>query len=104
MDGVWALLFGGVYFRALHDARGAGIIAVAVLSHWVLDVVTHRPDMQLVPWINRRVGLGLWNSPTATLIVEGALWLAAIALYVRATRPNGQPRRGSRAARAAFPG
>jgi hypothetical protein len=65
-------------------------VPVAVLSHWVLDVVTHRPNMQLAPGIETRLGLGLWNSPIATLIVEGLLWIAAIVLYVRATRPNGR--------------
>jgi membrane-bound metal-dependent hydrolase YbcI (DUF457 family) len=90
MDAVWALLFGGAYFLARRDVRGAWIIAAAVLSHWVLDVVTHRPDMQLVPWMETRLGLGLWNSPIGTLIVEGALWLAAIAVYVRGTRSKGR--------------
>jgi membrane-bound metal-dependent hydrolase YbcI (DUF457 family) len=93
MDAVWALLFAGLYFLARRDSRGAWIIAVAVLSHWVLDVVTHRPDMQLVPWMATRLGLGLWNSPVATFIVEGLLWLAAIVVYVRGTRPNGLPGR-----------
>ena len=31
-------------------------------------------------------GLGLWRSTTATLVVEGAFFLAAIAAYVRRTR------------------
>ena len=90
MDAVWGLLCAGIYFLARRDSRGAWIIAAAVLSHWVLDVVTHRPDMQLAPGIDTRLGLGLWNSPTATLIVEGLLWFASIVLYVRATRPNGR--------------
>ena len=90
MDAVWGLLCAGIYFLARHDSRGAWIIVGAVLSHWVLDVVTHRPDMQLAPGIETRLGLGLWNSPTATLIVEGLLWFASIVLYVRATLPNGR--------------
>jgi len=93
MDAVWALLFAGLYFSVRRDSRGAWVIAAAVLSHWVLDVITHRPDMQLVPWMDTRLGLGLWNSPIATLIVEGMLWLAAIVLYVRATRASGRPGR-----------
>jgi len=89
-DAVWALLFAAIYFWRSHDSRGAWIIAAAVLSHWVLDVVTHRPDMQFAPGIETRVGLGLWNSRLGTVIVEGGLWLAAIVLYVRATRPTGR--------------
>lgn len=90
MMAVWALLFGGLYFLLRHDSRGAWVIVAAVVSHWVLDVITHRPDMQVVPWIDLRLGLGLWNSPLATLIVEGALWLAAIVIYVRGTQPSGR--------------
>jgi membrane-bound metal-dependent hydrolase YbcI (DUF457 family) len=90
MDAVWGLLCAGIYFLARHDSRGAWVIAAAVVSHWVLDVVTHRPDMQLLPWVDTRVGLGLWNSPAATLLVEGLLWFTAIVLYVRATRAKGR--------------
>jgi len=62
------------------------VIFVAVLSHWVLDFVSHPPDMPLAPGIDKRLGLGLWNSIPATIIVEGLLWLAAIVLYLRATQ------------------
>jgi hypothetical protein len=89
MDVVWALLFAGLYFAARRDSRGAGVIFAAVLSHWILDVVSHRPDMPLAPGSDIRFGLGLWNSRLATLIVEGTLWFAAVAVYVRATRPRG---------------
>jgi hypothetical protein len=65
-------------------------LAPRVLSHWVLDVATPRPDMQILPGIDTRVGLGLWNSRAATFVAEGALWVAAIVLYVRATQPNGR--------------
>ena len=89
MDTVWALLFAGLYFLARRDSRGAWVIVAAVLSHWVLDVVTHRPDMQLAPWVPTRFGLGLWHSRVGTFMVEGLLWLAAIVVYLRGTRPNG---------------
>jgi len=39
----------------------------------VLDWVSHRPDLQLVPWSPVRVGLGLWNSIPATVAVESAM-------------------------------
>ena len=86
MDLVWGALFGGGYFVLRRDSRGAWMLFAAVLSHWALDVASHRPDMPLAPGIDVRYGLGLWNSRLATFIVEGALWLGAIVLYVRATR------------------
>jgi hypothetical protein len=88
MDAVWGGLFAAVYFPLRHDSRGAWILCAAVLSHWVLDWATHRPDMPLAPGIDLRFGLGLWNSRLATFIVEGAIWFVAIILYVRATQPT----------------
>ena len=59
----------------------------AVLSHWVLDFVTHRPDLPLFPWGQSYAGLGLWNSVPATIIVEWAIFIAGIVLYATTTRP-----------------
>ena len=87
MDTVWAALFASVYFFFRHNRRGAWLLFAAVLSHWPLDVVSHRPDMPLAPGVPAVFGLGLWNSVPATLAVEGGFWLLAIVLYVRKTRP-----------------
>ncbi len=88
MGAVWAALFAAAYFLRRHYPRGAWILFAAVLSHWFLDFVSHRPDMPLAPGVHRYFGLGLWNSIPATLIVEGGFWLVAIVLYIRATRPK----------------
>ena len=96
MDAIWAALFAAVYFLRRRYPRGAWLLFVAVLSHWLLDFVSHRPDMPLAPGGHRYFGLGLWNSIPATLIVEGGFWVVAIILYVRATRPK------NRAGRYAF--
>src|SRR5207249_566954 len=45
-------------FGASH--RAALLVAVAVFSHWVLDLVVHRPDLPLYD-DTLKVGLGLWN-------------------------------------------
>jgi membrane-bound metal-dependent hydrolase YbcI (DUF457 family) len=86
MVAIWAALFTAAFFLRRRYPRGAWLLFGAVLSHWVLDVVSHRPDMQLAPGIHTVLGFGLWNSIPATLIVEGGFWLLAIAVYVRATR------------------
>ena len=46
---VWAALFAGAYFLMRKYPKGAWICGAAVLSHWVLDLLTHRPDLPLVP-------------------------------------------------------
>jgi hypothetical protein len=88
MDVVWAALFASAYFLRRRYPRGAWLLFAAVLSHWVLDVISHRPDMPLAPGVHAIFGLGLWNSRPATLVVEGGFWLLAIVLYVRAARPS----------------
>jgi hypothetical protein len=88
MDGAWAALFAGPYYLRRRCLRGAWLIAAAVLSHWLLDVISHRPDMPIAPGMHRVFGLGLWNSLPATLLIEGGFWLLAVVLYVRVTQPR----------------
>lgn len=66
----------------------AAIVALLVPSHWVLDFITHAPDLPIWPG-GPKVGLGLWNSIPATFAVEGLLWVAGIALFLVARRPRG---------------
>jgi hypothetical protein len=67
----------------------AWLVAVLVVSHWLLDVVTHRPDLPLWPGEGAVHGFGLWNSIPATFVIEGALWIGAIAWFQRTRRPRG---------------
>ena len=84
-DVAWAALLAGSYYALRRDRNGAFWLAVLVLSHWVLDFASHRPDMPL--WPGGPVeGLGLWYSVPATLAVEFALFAAGAWLYVSATR------------------
>lgn len=62
------------------------VLAVVVASHWVLDLVTHRPDLPLTISGSDRVGLALWNYPSAAISVELLLFAAGIWIYVRQTR------------------
>ena len=55
---VWAVLFGGVYYAIRHNSRSALVVSAAVLSHWVLDFIVHRPDLQLYPGSEVRVAWG----------------------------------------------
>ena len=80
----WAVLVGGAYLATRRRLRGAAVVAAAVVSHWVLDWVSHRPDLPIVPG-GSKVGLGLWNSVPATVVVESLIFAAGIALYLRAT-------------------
>lgn len=89
----WGMLLAGIYVilrrrgiaRRLLVFEGA-VIAALVVSHWVLDWLTHRPDLPLYPE-GPRAGLGLWNSVPATIVIEGLIFLIGVILYARLTRP-----------------
>jgi hypothetical protein len=79
----WALAGGLLWWVLRRDARGAGLIAGLVLSHWLLDALTHRPDLQLAPWSETRVGLGLWGSVPLTMALELLLFAAGAWAWLR---------------------
>jgi hypothetical protein len=85
-----ALVWSGVAFGLARwrscSLETALLLGALVLSHWILDWVSHLSDLPLYPGGSTLVGLGLWRSVPATLLVEGILYLGAIALYFRATR------------------
>jgi hypothetical protein len=87
---VWAGLFGAAYVvLGKSTVKTGAVLAFVVVSHWLLDALTHRPDMPLtVSAGSTRVGLGLWNSLAGTMAVEAALFAAGVWLYARATRPT----------------
>lgn len=82
----WGALLGCIYAIATRRIRAAVVLGVLVVSHWVLDYLTHRPDLPLAPGSESRVGLGLWNFVAAAVALELALFAAGVALYVRTTR------------------
>jgi membrane-bound metal-dependent hydrolase YbcI (DUF457 family) len=87
MMAVWGVLTGGFAWLVTRDRSTALVIGGLVVSHWVLDWVTHRPDMPITPG-GPRFGLGLWNSVGATVVVELALFALGVLVYARATRPR----------------
>jgi hypothetical protein len=67
--------------------RAAAVwVGAAVFSHWVLDLLVHRPDLPLYD-DTMKVGLGLWNYPTVALALESALLVGGMILYLRVTKP-----------------
>jgi hypothetical protein len=64
--------------------RNALVIGAVVLSHWVLDLVVHRPDLPILPGNAGQLpllGFGLWNHPAASGIVELAIVAVGVWLY-----------------------
>ncbi|KXH76216.1 MAG: hypothetical protein AM326_03265 [Candidatus Thorarchaeota archaeon SMTZ-45] len=74
--------------NAPYRQRTALILSVGVFSHFVLDVLVHTPDLLLVPGLDIRIGLGLWNSIIATVAVELAILVIGCCIYLRSS-PSG---------------
>ncbi len=95
MAAVWALLFSGLYTFIRRYPRGGIVLLALVLSHWVFDVITHRPDLPLLPLGGPVVGLGLWHWRWATVAVEALMF--GLGLYVYAVNTEPVDAIGSRA-------
>jgi LexA-binding, inner membrane-associated putative hydrolase len=80
---LWAVLFAALHFWRERRLRAALLLGALVLSHWLLDFATHRPDIPVLPDNRLLVGLGLWNSVPATVIVEGLMYAVGLVLYFR---------------------
>jgi hypothetical protein len=85
---IWGVALAAFYRLRGGPRRDSFVIAALVVSHWLLDWITHRPDLPLVPGGGPRLGLGLWNSVVATLAVEGILFAIGVWVYSRTTTPR----------------
>lgn len=77
----WAAAAAIAYRLITGSGLESAVVGAAVFSHWPLDLLVHRPDLALYDNA-AKVGLGMWDYPYVTLIVEGALLLGAMALYL----------------------
>jgi hypothetical protein len=84
----WAVLVGGVHYLLRRQRAGALVVAWLVVSHWLLDLVVHRPDLPILPNGTLVVGLGAWSSLPLTLLIEIPLFIAGVWLYARCTTPT----------------
>ena len=71
------------------ENRVAALVGAVVFSHWMLDLLVHRPDLALYPG-GPKVGLGLWNHPVPEMIVEMGLVAVAGALWAAQRVSSGQ--------------
>ncbi len=66
--------------------RGGVVIGAVVFSHWVLDLLVHRPDLPILPGNFGNLpllGFGLWEFPLVSAILEFALVFGGAYLYYR---------------------
>ena len=82
----WSIVVGGIYYAMRRDRRNATIVGLLVLSHWILDVPMHQPDLPLWQGSALRVGLGAWRSIPLTIVLEIAVFGFGLLVYIRTTR------------------
>ena len=82
----WGALVGGVHFATKRNRGTALLLGALVVSHWVLDVPVHQPDLELWPGSGIHIGLGAWRSVPVTMILELGIFALGVASYARFTR------------------
>lgn len=97
----WSVALGLLWYSRYKAVRGAVVVGALVFSHWALDALVHRPDLPVMPG-GPHVGLGVWESVPATVMLELGLLGGGLAIYVRSTRARNATGRWALVALAAF--
>jgi len=81
---ILSFVFGVIALLFVHERRVAvvAVVAGAVFSHWLLDLVVHMPDLPLFD-NSAKVGFGLWRWLWISLPLELVTLLVGAIIYVR---------------------
>jgi hypothetical protein len=86
---IGALVWSGIAFVAYKvtpngkaKMTAALIVGFAVFSHWILDLLVHRPDLAIYD-DTLKVGFGLWNYKHLEFGVEVAILVGGILIYLK---------------------
>ncbi len=84
---VLSVLAGLMYklFQPKVGVRGFWVICALVFSHWIFDLIVHRPDLPLWPGSGVELGFGVWNWPILAFLLEIGLLLTAFLYWLRVT-------------------
>ncbi|MFL5403592.1 MAG: hypothetical protein ACJ8BF_12315 [Gemmatimonadales bacterium] len=82
----WSVVAAAAYYSwptrdTTRHWQASAIVAVAVFSHYPLDVLVHVRDLPILGNDSPKIGLGLWNNPTATVVAELLVFGIGLALY-----------------------
>ena len=81
----WSVVGLALYWLLRERDRTAAIlVGVAVFSHWILDLVVHKPDLALYD-DTYKIGLGLWDLPAIAFALEIVLLFGGMFLYMSST-------------------
>ncbi|AOP33226.1 hypothetical protein A0128_04800 [Leptospira tipperaryensis] len=92
---LWALFtFLGFYFYLKSEIgsyrwKVALAVALSVLSHFILDLPVHTPDLPIFSDSGPKLGFGLWNNLWLTVGIEAALTVLSFVYYFSGSK-NGE--------------
>ena len=82
---IWSVVLGLVFLAYSRNPKRSLIVGGVVFSHWILDLIVHRPDLPLALNDGPYFGFGVWNSVPLTLGLELGLMLVGLTVYERTT-------------------
>jgi len=83
---IWGIVFGAVHYFVKKNFKTALLLGALVVSHWVLDLLVHVPDLPIIPGVNLKVGISFWNYPVIAIVIELAIFVAGTFLYLQTTK------------------
>jgi hypothetical protein len=83
----WGLAGAALYYswptrNTSRHWQTAALVGFAVFSHYPLDVLVHVPDLPIAGNDSPKLGLGVWNHPTVTMILELSFLAAGVVVYI----------------------
>lgn len=83
---LWGMAAAALYYSwptrdTARHWQAAALVGFAVFSHFPLDVLVHVPDLPLAGQDSSKLGLGLWNHPTATILAELLVFGGGLMVY-----------------------
>src|SRR2546425_13100090 len=81
----WSAVAFAIYkigWRNIASNSAALLVGFAVFSHWLLDLIVHRPDLAIYDDV-LKIGFGLWNHRGLEFGFEIAILVAGILIYLK---------------------
>ena len=83
---IYAVMFAVAYFVLRRNRIGAIVVGLSVISHWLLDLLAHYPDLPLYPGDSMLLGFAIWSSPVFEMALELSIFALGVWLYLRTTK------------------
>ena len=81
----WSAVAFAIYkigWRNIASNSAALLVGFAVFSHWLLDLIVHRPDLAIYD-DTLKVGFGLWNHRGIEFVLEIGILVFGAVLYLK---------------------